>query len=144
MSAAEKACSGRTWRRATEFTNPPTREKLGRTWAYATRSRLLRLLSTRRIRTVFLSLRLGILTALTPSAAFFARPMAVRLSRRSSIRAKILARLTWHSTLPIHRQFTLCYGPLASRRGKSAAAHLSLLVAVEFSSQRMEERTGIR
>src|SRR5205823_3414879 len=86
-----------TWPRATEFTNRPMRGKRGCTSDCATRSRLLQSLLTRKIRTAFSSLPLAILTVLTPSAAFFVRPMAARLSRRFCIRTKTPAQPIWAS-----------------------------------------------
>src|SRR5919109_975107 len=103
MLAVERVCSGRTWRLATEFTNPLMQGKRGRILDCETRSRLLRSLLIRRIRTAFSLLPWAILTARTPSAAFFARRTAARLSRRSYIRMKTRARPTWRSTRRIRR-----------------------------------------
>src|SRR6266436_1962815 len=144
-SAAAKDCSARTSPPATEFINPPTPVKPGRTCkTFATPSRSPRYLSIRKIQTASLSPPKAIPTAPTSSAAFFVPPTAAGPSPKFCTKTKTPAPPISPSIPQTRKPSTPFSGPPASLPGKSAAANLLSAPAADFSNPPTAETLGDR
>ena len=118
-SAAAKGCTGRTSRRVTASTSPPTRDGPGRASASATRSRFRASTSTRATRTACSSPRSAIRTGRTRSGASSDRSTAAARSRRCSTRTRTRAATTSTSTRSTPTSCTPRCGRSGRARGRT-------------------------